>query len=139
MKIKGHVIITHSQRGSGRPDCPHQLTVQDAKSGVEFVSVEMTDEQFCGMLTGFYQPVEIDVAGLECVGTKHEVRVVEIPAEDIGTANPAFRKWWKKHVLPLETDGWKAEDTGYNHHMYTAVGKYKVHFHRYVADRKVVS
>jgi hypothetical protein len=127
MKIEARVSISRTQN-SHDDSPPIRITLTDVKSGVEFVRLNMTAEDFAKCVTGQgYMPASGDFHG-ELVGMQREVKNEEVPGEY--DADPA------QACAPFEADGWKAYLGDFGNPHRRSKGGYRVSFTRYVQPAK---
>jgi hypothetical protein len=138
--VAGHCSISRVDRSLGRAQ--YRIRIEDKTSGIQFVEVTMTAEQFAGALTSMPCECALEFRALDTVGKVHESKTVAVPYPD----NFAdFNVWWKENVDPLEVDGWMAGRDGaenrFNFHRLSEHKKkgekkaertYAVHFYRFV-------
>lgn len=127
-KLEGKLTVSCPM---GRKRDTITLSVKDTRSGVEFLEITLSPHDFALALTGQgLMPCELEVRGLELVGTQRERKTVDVPLpldrerdEDVG--NP---------LAPFEVDGWmgNADDLHNPHRRNYPAGTAQVNFIRYV-------
>jgi hypothetical protein len=133
MKIK--VGMCCSSTSGGSDDRVFHLAVRDESSGVEFLDVNMTCEEFSMMLTAHHTGgIEADVRGLDRIGMALETKEVQVPFDFYKAGIGVERE---SHIMaalaPFEVDGWTARKSDMtNHHRTTGKGFQRVAFSRNV-------
>ena len=107
MKIKANVSI--SRRYGARNGDTISISIEDASSGIQFVDIEMTPEDFGLAVTGLSSmPATGEVRGLDNVGKKHESKFVKIDVVLPSLTTKDNEAAILAAAAPLEVDGWKA-------------------------------
>ncbi len=98
------------------------LRIRDELSGMDFVEIKMTPEQFALGITGLHgTKCELDVRGTEFLGMQHEVKQVMVVtgSEDVDTYSreKMTDELWSYLCTEHEIDGWTVDRSGWaNHH-----------------------
>lgn len=117
---------THSKEGDSI-----RIRVQDNLSGVSFIEVQMTLENFALALTGLgYVDCGFELFRPDLVGKIEQNKTEFVPLRDTFWATDEERQ---EALRAFEVDGWKARNGDIkNSHNYTKDGKVKVVFFRHV-------
>lgn len=122
--------ITHGSQGI------FNLTIRDQSSGIEFVDIEMSAEQFADTITAHStMDVQCEVRGLHLLGMQIETKQEIVPFEHRYERDEEKRQSAANAAIsPFEVDGWKGRvDDLFNPHHNAGSGKHRVTFTRYVA------
>jgi hypothetical protein len=88
----------------GRNDSKMRLEIEDEISGITFVSVELTLENFAKAITGMAMVEgEMRVGELELVGKKREMKKETVSVENVNLKYEELVKL----AAPFEIDGWQ--------------------------------
>jgi hypothetical protein len=121
--------ITISRTTSNREPDFIRLRIEDDSSGVNFLDIRMSLENFAKVITGFgYIDCEFELYA-QNVGMTSESKTEIVPLKDKYFATDEQRQ---EALKPFEIDGWKARQSDIkNHHNYSNEG-IKVVFTRFV-------
>jgi len=110
-----------------------RIALLDSKSSVEFLSVEISLENFAKCITGMANcPVQFGIRATDKIGKQLEVKheVIEVPDDHLMRESPGEIE---KALAPYEVDGWKGRSRdALNFHNRVSENKYKVCFFRWV-------
>lgn len=108
------------------------ISVEDAISSIEFISIFVPFAEFTKALSTMNSDCKYELSGLENVGKKCEYKTEIIPRYR-GDYNDDEAK--KKHIEKYEQDGWKGSLYDLmNHHHFVENDFVKVGFVRWVVD-----
>lgn len=134
MKLKGSIDIC---RTSGDQDRIN-ITLRDKLSGVEFIDLEMSVEDFGYAVTGLgCQDITIEVRGLDRIGKRRETKTEIVPFErNITASEQGSLAAANRALKPFEVDGWigRREDL-FNHHKSRGQNAQEIVFVRWVEDK----
>lgn len=91
-----YAVITRDSRGG------FTLSLEDTKSGVEFVTIDLDSEMFSEIITGKITKCHASLRGLNRVGKKmvlHEVTAL-IPEEIYATNIQGIQRWVEEELKP---------------------------------------
>jgi len=140
--VRVRIARVHS---NAEPYDSFELHVSDEKSGVLFLSVELTPEQYatvvsCGSDAAGLIPT---FRGMEYVGMRHENKTIEIvlPLDDTNWGD-AFMVKVREAASEFEVDGWGFRESDlkqFNGHRLKrsndeGVQRYSLHMFRFVED-----
>lgn len=108
MKLKGTITIARSS-GDIEGGRNIHIEIRDELSGVEFVDLRMTAEDFGNACVGSlaFRPCEIEIQGLDKIGKKRENKTEKIKFNRFG-GGKREGKMLKEVLAPYEVDGWTA-------------------------------
>lgn len=120
------------------------LEITDERSGQQFLSIDLTMEQFARLITsrGDISGAPVTLRGMDKIGTKHERKTVEIEfasSEELQWGDD-YMAAVRERVKEFEVDGWQANAydlKGFNGHRLkrdtkAGVERYSVGFDRWV-------
>jgi hypothetical protein len=126
------------------PYSTFQLQVTDEKSGITFLTVPLTPEQYATVVSCGNDSAELpaEFRGMEFLGMVHENKTVNltIPLTEDSTWGDPFMVLVREAIVEHEVDGWKARSTDltqFNGHRIkrdneAGTQTYSVHMFRYV-------
>lgn len=119
-----------------------RLEVIDESSGVSFLEIRLSPGDMMLALTGRSIECEMDVRGLNLVGSKSEHKKENVKFESWSQRLSAERKGLDSHerspsvdkaFAPFEVNGWRGSASDlFNGHLSNRDGTQAVTFHRYV-------
>lgn len=117
------------------------IQIEDESSGIEFVEVKLSLENFAQAITGLgHVPCKFKTRGLEKIGLIREHKVEEVYINF--HTHPTQKASAKSAITNFETDGWKGwiEDA-FNHHNFVRehakdIDVYRINFDRWVENEK---
>lgn len=132
--MKGKLTI--SRLSSNHTDMDNLIRIQlkDKTSGVEFLEINLSPEQFALALTGLgYQECEFSLGGLDVIGKRRQVKDEVVNAPD-GLSLSKISEEEKADLLtPYCVDGWEVNNTRDLGNPHRRVGDgYRVTFIRFV-------
>jgi len=132
MVIKAEIRLSRVSGGDG-DDFPFRLYVKDDDAGVQFFEARLTSEQFADLLSNRGAEVDLELRGLNLVGTMREYKKELVPMKDrLGITPEQKRAALKK----FEVDGWIGDESDLtNHHRWREGNKVEVGFHRHVPKK----
>lgn len=129
MHLPGTLTISHP---SGGGSDYIEIRVEDAKSGITFLELQVSLEAFTHAITGrASQDCTLELRGLDNLGKRREVKHERVPYTRVYGEYEQLAK--AKALAPFEVDGWRgyAGDLG-NHHKGNDTTGYSVSFTRFV-------
>lgn len=136
MKLEGMVTISRVGNIAGQGFI--EISIEDKKSGIEFVRARISYMEFTQAVTGLgSRPAFLELRGLENVGNKYEYKsmAVFVPEHDMQNQDAVT----KKAVTEVEIDGWIGSvSDAQNHHKLASKTDdgafYNVGFQRWVKE-----
>ena len=113
------------------------LRIRDDKSGIPFLHLKMSHEEFSKALTGLAErPCELKFFGLRDVGKiyEHKTEIIDFDKPIYNLTDAMIRE----KIAEYEVDGWQGRDMdARNHHMAVSGNGYlyKIIFGRYVEEK----
>lgn len=142
--INGKGQVTISRVSSAMGDDYICLRIQDGKSGITFVNVNMSVENFGYAITGLGSiECNLEFNKLDCVGMKRESKEISVPVIEVSTSDKSIKASLLEEMVtvaslaPFEVDGWKARKGDFgNHHRFNRHSgeSYRVVFERHVNE-----
>lgn len=126
--MNGHSSISRTTKSQGSDSI--RFRMEDDTSGVTFLEVEMSLEDFARILTGQgHIPCTFELYA-QNVGKTRETKTEIVPLENRYFATDKERQ---EALKPFEVDGWEARQGDIsNHHNYTNSDGVKVVFMRFI-------
>jgi hypothetical protein len=131
--MKGKITLGRYQTNYDEPN-PIYIQIEDDLSGVTFLKVQLSLENFAKMITGLgYIDCDFELGGLDKVGAKREHKEEIIPVPN----NFSFREdtdLIDKYMKIYEVDGWlgRREDFDNNHNRVKGKSAFEVNFTRWI-------
>lgn len=125
--MKGHISIGKvTVCGTGEQYM--KITVEDELSGIEFLSADMSLEDFAKALTGQgFMPTEYELRGLENIGKECQHKTVLMP-HSFDASDEDIDEAIGKH----EVDGWIGHREDYKNHHNWKDGKVQIRYNRWI-------
>jgi hypothetical protein len=134
MKVKGTISCGRVESNT-EPFHFIQIVIEDELSGIGFLSVKMSYEEFGKFVSGGSGAIDIDIKGVDFIGKTREWKRILMPRPEGYGRHPV--KELQEITKPFEVDGWIAniEDLN-NHHNWRDNNQVEVLMTRYVNTDK---
>lgn len=130
--MKGKCEIRVSNASGGRLENYMHLSIQDERSRVVFLSVDLSYSEFGEIIAGHGKIVDVEYRDLDKIGMKAELKHEIVTVPEFGVWNLSEEQL-KELVKDYEVDGWVADyDDLRNHHRSVGPTKRRVTFRRHV-------